>query len=139
MKWMGIDYGTKNIGIALSDDTGRIAFPKMIIQNDGFTFDKILNLLEEEQVGSVVIGDSVNSKGEKNIVSEKIDFFVSELKDKCALPLYREKEFFTSMEAAGRKGKEIRTARKIKTERKKKNDASAAALILQRYLDKINK
>ena len=49
MKFLGIDYGTKRIGLAISDENGILAFPKEILTNDTNTFKKIEEIIAEER------------------------------------------------------------------------------------------
>ena len=123
MRFLGIDYGTKRIGVAISDENGTIAFPKEIILNDKNTFEKIENLIREENIKEIVIGESANFKGKPNVLSEKIEVFILGLEEKFKLPVHKQKEFLTSVEARRYQVKADHV------------DASAAALILQRYLD----
>lgn len=138
-KLLGIDYGIKRVGIAISDENGMLAFPNGILLNDLLLFKKIGEILKAENIVEVVVGESLDFKGEPNEVSKKIEVFVSELESKFKVPIARQKEFLTSIEARGKEGKEKNNARKTKKENSKKIDDSAAALILQRYLDKKNK
>lgn len=126
-RFLGIDYGTKRIGIAISDENRSIAFPKEIISNDKKMFEKIAQIIKKENISEIVIGESVNFKGKPNLVAKDIEFFISELKKKFKLPIHKQKEFLTSVEARRYRTKSGHV------------DASASALILQRYLDKINK
>ena len=63
MKYIGIDYGTKRIGIALSDDEGSFAFPKEIVPRDK-AFAYICTLLEDKNIGGIIIGYSIASNEE---------------------------------------------------------------------------
>jgi putative Holliday junction resolvase len=144
IKFLGIDYGTKRIGIAISDDGGRMAFPKEILLNDSNFFEKISEILKKEKIDEVVIGESVDFSGKLNALSARIEIFISDFKEKFNIPIHKQKEFLTSVEA--RKGgntKEILTQKqshsRLKDKKRGHIDSSAAALILQRYLDKINK
>lgn len=142
-KYLGIDYGTKRIGVATSDENGVLAFPKEIILNNKDVFEKIGNIIKKEKISEVVIGESTNFSGQLNILSKKIEVFVSELKKRFGLPIRKQKEFLTSVEArrSEESKKDInKTQAHSKTKKTKSGrvDAGAAALILQRYLDKIN-
>lgn len=130
MRYLGIDYGIKRVGIALSDDGGKLAFPKKILANDSHLLNSIEEIIKEENIEEIVIGESTNLKGEPNALAQRIAKFMGELGGKFKLPIHLQKEFLTSVEAR-RFQPEKREADKV--------DASAAALILQRYLDKINK
>lgn len=143
MKFLGIDYGTKRIGIAITDENHQIAFPKEIILNDKNTLEKISEILKKENINEVVVGESLNFKGELNIVSEKINTFISELEKQFGVKIHKEKEFLTSVEArkAGNTKMNLHKGEahsKIKKEKTRKADAGAATLILQRFLDRYN-
>lgn len=138
MKHLGIDYGSKRVGLALSDDGGTFAFPYKILKNDMSLVDMIQNVCGEEEVSAVVIGESHDLSGKANKIMGSIEEFKRNLEAELDLPVYFQKEFMTTVEARGREGKEQNNARKLSKEKKLYADASAAALILQRYLDKKN-
>ncbi len=144
MRFLGIDYGTKRIGLAISDDNGQIAFPKEIVLNDSNTFKKIGEIIKKEKIDEIVIGESVDFSGKLNALSVRIEEFILELKEKFRVSINKQKEFLTSVEARrGGETKKILTQKQTHSRLKDKKrghiDAGAAALILQRYLDKINK
>jgi len=143
-KFLGIDFGTKRIGIAISDDNGRLAFPKEILKNDENIYQKISEILQKEKISEIVVGESVDFKGKLNALSARIDIFILEIENKFGIPVRKQKEFLTSVEA--RKGilqkgsyNKSQSHNRIKQIKSGRIDSSAAALILQRYLDKINK
>ncbi|MBU0611940.1 Holliday junction resolvase RuvX [Patescibacteria group bacterium] len=138
MRFLGIDYGTKRIGIAISDENGTLAFPKGLVPNDLNAFKVIGDILKKENISEVVVGESLDLKGSPNPLFKEIKIFVQELQSKFNLPIHMEREFLTSVEARRKEGKGKNNARKVKKQKSVKVDASAAALILQRYLDKIN-
>ncbi|HXK35045.1 MAG TPA: Holliday junction resolvase RuvX [Candidatus Paceibacterota bacterium] len=139
MKFLGIDYGAKRVGIALSDEGGKIAFPKDIIINDKNLLTKIAKIAKEEKVEKIVLGESLTSFGDPNKIMEEILSFKGRLEN-SGFSLELEKEFMTSLLA--RMGplaiKPVATPRR-KERKTEAIDAKAAALILQRYLDRINK
>src|SRR3990167_2344722 len=106
MKFLGIDYGTKRIGVAVSDDNGTIAFPKEILLNDSNTFQKLGEIIEKENIGQIVIGESVDFSGKLNVLSARIEVFILEMEEKFKLPVHKQKEFLTSVEA--RKSKDTK-------------------------------
>lgn len=124
-KFLGIDYGTKKIGIAISDETGRIAFPYAVIANVDHLSEKIREICRKENINALVLGESRDFEGNPNLVMKKIIPFKKKLEKKLRLSVYLEPEFLTSKQA-----------RNILDGGK--NDASAAALILQSFLDKRN-
>lgn len=131
MKVLGLDYGKKRIGVAVSDDGGQIAFPHSVIENNEKVFDFLENLKQKETFQEIVLGDP----GENSLKNEVVSFKKS-LEEK-GFNVFLEKEFMTSLHTdMFTKTKPI--ARKVKQIREEKKDESAAALILQRFLDKNN-
>ena len=126
MRYLGIDYGTKRVGVAVSDEGGTLAFPYAIIENNKNLVENIRTICARENIESVVVGESVDYKGVPNIVMKKIKPFITEIQKATALPVVTEREFLTTQQA-----------RFFQKENKRVDD-SAAALILQSYLDKKN-
>jgi len=164
MKFLGIDYGTKRIGIAISDENTSISFPKEIIINSADALERIGRILTKESIGAIVIGESVDFSGKLNPLSAKIEDFISELRAEFGLPIHKQKEFLTSVEArrhssfaqgfgrtqqdfggqarrlkSGGKINPTQAHSRIKQAKSERADANAAALILQRYLDRLAK
>ena len=142
-KFLGIDYGTKRIGVAISDDGGALAFPKEIVLNDENTMRRLEDIIKENGVGELVIGESIDFSGKLNALSARIEVFILDLKEKFNLPIHKQKEFLTSVEARkeGNTKADLSPSQahsKVKQIKSGRIDASAAALILQRYLDRIN-
>src|SRR3989344_4869802 len=117
MRFLGMDYGKKRIGLALSDEAGRLAFPKEILKNDKNFLGSLKEVLQKENVSEIVVGESLNFKQEPNAVFADIVNLVSELKKRFSLPVHLEKEFWTTVEARRYDDSPA--------------DARAAALILQ--------
>ena len=124
MKYLGIDYGEKRVGIANSDTEGKIAFPKVVLENNPELVKMISLICEELGVRSIVIGESKDYKGEDNKINPKIIAFKRDLAGVVKLPIFLEPEFMSSMQVEKTFGK---------TEML---DASAAAIILQTFMDK---
>lgn len=124
MQRIGIDYGTKKIGIALSDESGAMAFPHSVILNDAQFLKKIEALIAQRKVKEIVIGHSLNLNGTPNPLQADIKNLVMDLTLNLGLPIHLEPEQYSSREAATITGKND------------KIDASAAALILNSYIIK---
>ena len=124
MKYLGIDFGTKRVGTAISDAAGTIAFPRTVFPNDGKLFSALKKMIEDEKVEAIVVGDTRSHGGGDNPVTAEAETFVSKLEAETKLPIERVWEIWSSIEASryAEKGNEH-------------NDASAAAIILQRFLD----
>jgi putative Holliday junction resolvase len=138
MRHLGIDYGSKRVGVAISDEEGIFAFPYKIIRNDMELVDTIHNICGTEEIGAIVLGESHDLSGKPNKIMGSIEEFKRNIEAELELPVYFQKEFMTTIEARGREGKEMNNAKKVVKGKQVGADASAAALILQRYLDKKN-
>lgn len=135
MKYLGIDFGTKRIGVAVSDDSATLSRPIAVLKNDSNLFDELDQIIAKEAVGGIVIGNSAG-----NPVQREIDEFIAQITLTTFLPVELMNESFTSVEAHGRMGKESKSARAAKAPAKPVDlDARAAAVILQRYLDAISR
>lgn len=124
MRYLGIDFGTKRIGLALSDEGGTMGFPYGTIPNDKKVFGAITDLITKEKVEAVVIGESKNFQGEANAVDKEAKMFAMNLRE-GGVQVYFEPELFTTQEARLMPDG-TRTYGNV--------DSSAAALILTSYL-----
>ncbi|MEX0652469.1 MAG: Holliday junction resolvase RuvX [Candidatus Paceibacterota bacterium] len=128
MRFLGIDYGTKRVGVAVSDVQASLAFPKAVLVNSHTLLAEIKAIIKSHDVGEIVVGHSLNVDGRENLLMEDVRRFMGLLEKECSLPMHLEPEFFTSEEA--HKGKRDGGVGVHMI------DAAAAALILQRYLDR---
>ena len=124
MRKMGIDFGTKKVGISLSDESGKLAFPHGVVPNDNNLLKHTVSLIESEEVAEIVIGHSIDKEGKENEVHEEVKKFITDLTLETPTPIHLEPEQFSTQQAIKLQGKNDQT------------DASAAAIILQSYLDK---
>lgn len=124
MKYLGIDYGAKRIGIAVSDDDGVMAFPKSVIESNGKALTDIVKLCKDEHIGMIVFGESKNLDGKPNSIYEESVTFAKQLESLTGIKVGWEPELYTSQEAERLQGKNAMS------------DASAAAIILKSFLDK---
>lgn len=139
MRVLGIDYGEKRIGLALSDATALLASPWKTIANDanvGAAAQRIaleVNALVAEPDGldAIVVGLPRRLSGEPNDQTPRVQKFAELLADQVAIPIALQDERLTSHAADELLALRERDWRK----RKQRLDAMAAALILQDYLD----
>lgn len=124
MRYLGIDYGTKRIGLALSDEGGRMAFPLEVIENNRAALDLVVEICRSKKVEKIIIGESKDFRGNDNPVMMEIKKFIENLTARIRIPIEFEAEFLTSRQAEHIQGAHA------------KLDASAAAIILQSYLEK---
>lgn len=129
MRYLGIDFGTKKVGLALSDEAGCMGFPHGIVPNDGRLIDEVLALIERKEVGAVVIGESRDFSGKENAVAKDAKAFGLLLEQRAHLPVYFEPETLTTQEAR-------RDFEGVRIPGNAAVDASAAALILTSYLSR---
>jgi putative holliday junction resolvase len=124
MRLLGIDYGTKKIGLALTDEEGVMAFPHAVIPNDEKAEAYIESLVTKEEVGEIIIGHSLNREGAPNKVHEAVEALMLNLTLSIGVPIHLEPEQYTTQEAIRLQG------------RNDKTDASAAAIILNSYIER---
>lgn len=124
MRYLGIDYGARRIGLAISDPGGGFAFPKEAIPNNKDAVTHIQTLIANEAITHIVIGDTKAINGGDNRITDEASEFSARLEKETKLPVTRAWEAWSSVEAA-----------RFAPEGTAHNDASAAAIILQRYLD----
>lgn len=124
MRLLGIDFGSKRVGVAVSDDSATIAQPLVVLKNSKTLLAEIEKIIDEQKVEAVVIGESKDFKGKDNAIMEQINDFVGQLSLVSSLPVYFEPEFLSSHQAQQLQGKNDML------------DASSAAIILQSYLNR---
>jgi len=125
MRILGIDFGSKRVGIALSDSSASIGQPYKVLQNTKTLLQDVVSIITKEEVKEIVVGESKNFKGQDNVIMDAVRTFKKELEDATKLPVHYEPEFMSSEQAQHFQGKN------------EFHDASAAAIILQSYLDRI--
>ena len=136
MKYLGIDYGTKRIGIAVSDESGMMAFPREIVQGGKRALETIFDLVKAEEVGTIVVGHSLNTSGERNLLMEDVDAFIEELQKLTGVPVTLQDERFSSIAARAMDQLKPSANTRNSEARMEHIDDRAAAIMLQRYLDR---
>ncbi len=126
MKYLAIDYGTKRVGLATSDDGGTMAFPLRVLLNSRSLAAHIAKICRDEHIDTIVMGESLNFQNKHNTIMGAITSFAATLKEETGLPFVFMNEVLSSQEAMRIQGDNA------------ENDASAATIVLQSYLDKIN-
>lgn len=124
MSYLGIDYGKKRIGVAYSDESNTFAMPHRVVANDDTTTGVLMKIIEERAPTKIIVGRSIDLKGQPNKVQKDIERFVANLTSILAgkeIEIAMQDEFLTSAHVE---------------EKNDMLDASAAALILQRYLER---
>jgi len=133
MRYLGIDYGTKKVGLALSDEDGTMGFPHATVPNTPRLASELQALVARENVGAVVIGESHTLAGGDNPIAVAAHALGDELAQTTGVPVAYESEVYTSIEARRLPAKPEKSRKPLSREAV---DASAAALILTSYLTK---
>ncbi len=133
--------GTKRVGIALSDDAGSMAFPSVVLTADEQLFQKINSRIVAERVDVVVIGDSRNRDNTQNAIQHEALSLGANL-EKQGIRVVYEWEGYSSAHARTLhhfvEGTPRGVVSRMRGHKAKRThvDASAAALILQSYIDR---
>lgn len=130
MRILGIDYGEKRVGVALSDPLGMIAQPYCVIShfNDDLkVITKLQEIILEKKVTNIVLGIPYNMNGSTGFQAERVLEFGQLLTNSCHIEIIYEDERETS--------KQVKQLLKTLKVKKEVIDDRAAAIILQNYLD----
>ena len=135
MRILGIDYGHKRLGLALSDEGETLASPLPVYQRRDTTEDHafLAQLVEEREVSQIVVGLPRNMDGSLGGMAKQVLAFVETLKKKTHLPIDTFDERLSSIEAE----RVLIQADLSRKRRKPLRDSLAAVLILQGYLESL--
>jgi putative Holliday junction resolvase len=138
MRYLGLDLGSRTLGIAVSDKTGLIATSYKTIRHNE-EYDKLVNivndLVDELEIDTIVLGfpknmnNTIGFKGELSLSFKKM------LENKIKIPIYLEDERLTTVTA----NNVLISGNVSRKKRKKVVDSLAATIILQSYLDRRDK
>ena len=122
MRLLGIDYGTKRVGIAISDESAFIAREFSVLSPKEF-LKRIPKLVDEQEIGKLVVGLPLNMQGKHSKKTEEVVSFISELEKILNIPIVSSDERLSTVMAHRLPGGRAKT------------DSLAAQIILQNYLD----
>lgn len=135
MRYIGLDLGTKTLGIAVSDKTETIASAITTLRfsenNPEEVLDDLTKIMEEYKVGAIVIGLPKNMNNSLGFAAERTKEFVKVLNNTYDIPVYEQDERLSSVTA----NNVLLQADISRKKRKSKVDTVAATVILQNYLD----
>ena len=136
MRILAIDYGTKRIGIAVSDELKVIAQPLEYIPAEPFAgfLKRLLELLQQREVELVLVGMPRNMDGTYGPAALKTRDFLETLKVAVSVPIKTWDERLTSAQA----NRLLIAGGVRRQKRKEKVDKTAAAILLQSYLDSLS-
>lgn len=137
MRILGIDYGRRRLGIALSDEGEILASPLLVYKSHGLErdLDFLIRLIAEREVERIVLGLPLNMDGSRGEMAEEVLSFAETLHEKSGLPVDTFDERLTTTEAE----RVLVQADLSRKRRKKLRDSLAAVLILQGYLESLKK
>jgi len=135
MRYIGLDLGTKTLGVAVSDKTETIASAITTLRfsenNPEEVLDDLTKIMDEYEVGAIVIGLPKNMNNSLGFASERTKEFVKVLNNTYDIPVYEQDERLSSVTA----NNVLLQADISRKKRKSKVDTVAATVILQNYLD----
>jgi len=135
MKTMGLDLGTRTLGIALSDALGMMAHGVETFRFEEKHYNKAIahvqELLKSQKVSTIVLGLPKNMNGSIGFRGEETQAFAKRLEEATGLPIVLWDERLTTMQVE----RILITADVSRNKRKKVVDKMAATIILQSYLD----
>ena len=134
MRYMGMDIGDRWIGVALSDPSGRLASPFTILRRSDDTADleAINGIIAENRVGMVIAGLPRMLDGSIGRQAEKVNTFIDKLRDGLTVEVAVRDEWLTTVSA-----RRIMQETGGKKAKQRRDDAIAAAVLLQAFLDEL--
>jgi len=121
---LGVDYGEKRIGVAMTDENAEMALPYAVVNNTPRSFSDIRHMCEENNIVKIVIGLPIDLHARETDMTRRVRIFAQRIHEETGIPVNFENEMLSTKEASHIQGKTS------------KIDASAAALILDSYMKK---
>lgn len=124
---LALDYGSGRTGVAISDASGTLARPLTIVRRAAARagLAELSAIIERERPELIVVGLPLTLAGQRGPQAAETASFVGRLRERCAIPIVMEDERFTT-----------KIARDLAPGRPEGDDATAAAVLLQGYLDR---
>lgn len=132
---LAIDFGTKRIGLAITDPLKMFAIPFDTLPNNTSTITEIIKIINEKNVKQIILGYPVKESGEETSISPLINRFKKELENKTGIQIQLVDERYSSDIASKRILESVKS--KMKRRDKSLIDKNAAAVILEDYLNSI--
>lgn len=124
MKLLGIDYGTKRVGLASTDESGEFALPRAVWPNTEDLVRRLVEFAHTEEAEVVVLGESKNLDGTHNPIHAEVMKLKNELESN-GLRVVLWPEVYSTVEA------------RLLQDSNSLTDASAAAIVLKSYIDSL--
>jgi putative holliday junction resolvase len=135
MRILALDHGTRRIGVAVSDELKMIAMPLEYIPAEPFAsfLERLQQLLKEKEVEMILVGMPRNMDGSYGPAALKVQDFIAALRGAVTVPIQTWDERLTSAQA----NRFLIQGGMRRDKRKQKVDQTAAAILLQSYLDSL--
>lgn len=132
MRWLGIDHGTKRVGLAHGDEVGvALPLPALTDPDEATRWTKLGEIIKQRRITGLVLGYPYNMDGSAGFKAKEVEAFAAKLKAQFGLPVHLVDETLTSYAAeetiAKKSRRHVRGSGLV--------DSRAACLILQDYLD----
>jgi putative Holliday junction resolvase len=131
MRYLAIDYGTKQVGLAICDAGETVASPLAVVRNESRLIERIADVVRTQNVEAVVVGLPLNMDGSKGAQAKVVLKFASELEEYLGIPIELQDERLTSFSAEHK----LAPADLSRGKKRKRIDAVAAAAILEAFLE----
>jgi putative Holliday junction resolvase len=130
---LGIDYGTRRMGVAASDPLGIVATPRAVVQvrSDGGAREAVARFVEETGACRIVVGLPLNMDGTSSEMTTRVRAFAEALRGELAVPVVMWDERLSSAQAE----RAMVDADVSRARRREVTDKIAAQIMLQSYLD----
>ena len=133
---LGIDFGTRRIGLALSDPTGTLASPLPFLENTDIkqVVSKLKEMVASQGIKTIVVGLPRNMNGTYGPSAEKVRAFVAQIQPDLSAKIITQDERLTTSQAS----RDLSQMGLSQKELRMKVDSSSATLILQQFLDRVH-
>jgi len=128
---LGIDYGERRIGLAITDAEEIIASPLKTLPNDAKLFDELSEIVKERKVGEIVVGIPYNMNGSLGPAGEKVLQFAEQLRERLGVPVDTIDERLTTVQAE----RAMLRHDMSRARRRSRVDEMAAQILLQSHVD----
>lgn len=134
MRYLGVDFGERRIGLAISDEDERIAVPVDVVarSSDEQAVDSVLAIAGREGAEGIVVGEPLRLDGSEGDAARRARSFAAKLERATRLPIVLYDEALTSHEAEAR----LRETGASKRRRREAVHSVAAQILLQDWLDR---
>lgn len=136
-RYMGIDFGLKRIGIAITDPLHTFAYPHLALSNDKTLFKRLSEVIKEKNISLIILGIPSDELTSKTSIAAEVIKFKSRLINEFKVDVIEWDETYTSIMAQQRIKESV--GKKKKRREKTLIDMNSASIILQEYLDSVSR